>query len=100
MPYPTTLKVILWTFKTCVEICYLPVHIIRLFKKSQKCPSIEDKLLLLSASEVAERIRKKQVILCCGSSGFYILTVGDKRVCCWSLHRENKRSEPPNKRRD
>ncbi|XP_975174.1 fatty-acid amide hydrolase 2-B isoform X1 [Tribolium castaneum] len=59
--YPTSVKLVIWTVKAFLEVIYAPLFLIRLFKKPRKCPPITNKLLLLPATELAKRIRKKQI---------------------------------------
>ncbi|XP_044757515.1 fatty-acid amide hydrolase 2-like [Coccinella septempunctata] len=55
------LRAVIYVILQITWVCYIPLDIIRLFYKKKICPPITNELLLLSASEVAEKIRKREV---------------------------------------
>nr|XP_023017549.1 fatty-acid amide hydrolase 2-B-like [Leptinotarsa decemlineata] len=54
-------RILFWMAMKSVNLLYIPVLATRLFKKSKKCPPIQDQILLLSAAELADRIRNRQI---------------------------------------
>ncbi|XP_074038916.1 fatty-acid amide hydrolase 2-B isoform X2 [Leptinotarsa decemlineata] len=54
-------RILFWMTMKSVNLLYIPVLATRLFKKSKKCPPIQDQILLLSAAELADRIRNRQI---------------------------------------
>lgn len=60
-PGMTALRIVLWMFIKAVNVLYIPFFLTRRFRKSKRCPPIDNQILLLPASELAERIRKQEV---------------------------------------
>ncbi|KAJ8921405.1 hypothetical protein NQ315_003021 [Exocentrus adspersus] len=56
-----TIKIVTWMLLKSVNVLYIPLYITRLFKKSKICPAIRDEILLLPASELADKIRKQEL---------------------------------------
>ncbi|XP_050507586.1 fatty-acid amide hydrolase 2-B isoform X2 [Diabrotica virgifera virgifera] len=55
------IRVLFWMVIKSVNVLYIPVLIKRIFRKSRACPPVKNEILLLSASELAERIRQQKV---------------------------------------
>lgn len=56
-----TMRIVMWVAFKSLNILYIPVFIIRMFKRSKICPPITDDILLLPANELADKIRKQEV---------------------------------------
>ncbi|KAJ8938028.1 hypothetical protein NQ318_003332, partial [Aromia moschata] len=57
----TTMRVVLWLIIKTINILWVPAYLMKLLKKSNVCPPIQDKILLLSATELADKIRKQEI---------------------------------------
>ncbi|XP_063909585.1 fatty-acid amide hydrolase 2-B-like isoform X2 [Zophobas morio] len=55
------IRIVIWCVQLIIEIIYIPIFFLRLFKTPKKCPPIKNDLLLIRASELARRIRKNQI---------------------------------------
>ncbi|CAG9818386.1 unnamed protein product [Phaedon cochleariae] len=60
-PGITAIRILCWLVLKSVNVLYLPVIFTKLFKKSKICPAIPNDLLLLSAIELAEKIRNRKI---------------------------------------
>ncbi|CAH1963318.1 unnamed protein product [Acanthoscelides obtectus] len=60
-PGIAALRVFLWTVFRAANFLYLPVFVTRIFHRATPCPPIENDILLLTAVELAEKIRKREL---------------------------------------
>ncbi|XP_018568284.1 fatty-acid amide hydrolase 2 isoform X2 [Anoplophora glabripennis] len=56
-----TIRMVMWMAFKSLNILYIPIFIARKFKRSKICPPVKDEILLLPASELADKIRKQEL---------------------------------------
>ncbi|XP_056641153.1 fatty-acid amide hydrolase 2-B isoform X2 [Diorhabda sublineata] len=55
------IRVLFWMAIKSINVLYIPVIIKRVFRKNKTCPPVSNEILLLSATELAEKIRNRNV---------------------------------------
>lgn len=73
--HATVIKIIIKYALLFLRYLLSPFFKLQDLKKRHRCPPIEDRILLLSATELAQKIRKREV------SHFVILTIF-RQYCC------------------
>ncbi|CAH0558606.1 unnamed protein product [Brassicogethes aeneus] len=55
------IRIIIWLFFRLLDFVFIPLMIIRCFKKKKTCPPIDNNILLYKASELSNLIRTQQL---------------------------------------